>query len=135
MRRVKAGIHVFAVIGIVWATVQVSLAASPGAMPVPPEVDTSPPEQTTKLVFIHASVGGRWLSSWLGGGNDKWPLEYWDISLGGNNYYVSDYAQDNHPELPGHGYCTWPTLFSDADWMDVFVAHNAVEAEFEWASN
>jgi hypothetical protein len=130
LRYLKVSLYAFVATSLAWAALQVSLAASPRSMPIPPEIDADPPEETAKLVFIHASIGHRWLADWLGGGNDKWG-DYWDISLGGNNYFVSDYNAHNHSDLPGHGYCTWPTLFSDPAWMDVFSNHNVMESSYD----
>ena len=84
----------------------------------PPRIDPNPPVETTNLVFIHASVGDQWLSHWLG------------EELGANNYFVSDYSVHNHPDFPGHDYCSWPAVFGDPRWLDVVTQHNAAEANY-----
>ncbi len=55
-----------------------SLASRPSAVD---EFDTSPPEETQKLIFIHHSCGENWLSDDDGG---------LGRALGENNYFVSD---------------------------------------------
>jgi hypothetical protein len=96
--------------------------------PVPPVIDTSPPESTTKLIFVHASIGEAWLSPWgfLGSSYDNN-----GYSLMENNYFVSDYNIHNHPELPGHDYCAWEVVFGDPGWVDVFLNHNALEGNYD----
>jgi hypothetical protein len=53
--------------------------------PKPPQdsgwIDTSPPAETVKLIFIHHSCGENWLADWSGGLGQ---------ALADNNYFVSD---------------------------------------------
>jgi hypothetical protein len=109
---------VLVVFGVVSPMLGTGLAAPAGNPPIPNQLDVSPPEQTPKLVFIHASVGDQWLGHWLG------------EELGDNNYFVSDYNTHNHPDNPGHEYCDWWTVFNDPDWRDLFFSHNAAEANY-----
>ncbi len=51
------------------------------AAPAPQSIDTNPPEQPVKLIFIHHSTGENWLTDGYG---DLGRL------LGENNYFVSD---------------------------------------------
>lgn len=104
------------------------LAAPLAGPPIPSEIDPSPPEQTAKLVFVHASVGEAWLGVSLAAGGNRVPE---GISLMENNYFVSDYNVHNHPELPGHDYCAWKDIFGDPSWMNVLLNHNAIEGNYD----
>lgn len=72
--------------------------------------DPSPPENPQKLLFIHASVGMIWLG----------PGSRLGETLGNNNYYVSDYDINTHPQEYGHQYHEWYNTFTDgfADLMN-----------------
>lgn len=107
-----------------------AFAAPPKDPPIPPVIDPSPPEQTAKLVFVHASVGEHWLAHWLGGRDDM--PDYWDISLGGNNYNVRDYSVHNDHEIDiGHDYCDWYDVFTNEQNLNMLFHHNAVEANYD----
>jgi hypothetical protein len=86
------------------------------------ELDSDPPEETPKFVFVHASIGLMWLSRYSGQLVD---------TLGANNYFLSDYNFVNHPELPGHDYCNWPAVFGDAGLMEEILNHNGIEAGYD----
>ena len=55
-------------------------------------INTSPPQETTKLVFIHHSTGGYWLDD---GNGDL------AATLGANNYFVSDTTYGWGPDSIG----------------------------------
>jgi PKD repeat protein len=124
---------------LVWALVLLVVIASDarGAAfatptqtpPVPPVIDTSPPEETPKLIFVHASIGEAWLGS--GAGKLGSSRDNNGHSLMENNYFVSDYNTHNHPELPGHDYCAWLEVFGDPSWMDVLLDHNSLEGVYD----
>ena len=73
----------------VWILVTILLSAS---APYRQAVDTSPPQQVVKLVFIHHSTGENWLADGYG-----------DLgqTLGENNYFVSDTNYGWGPEAVG----------------------------------
>jgi len=101
--------------------VSTTLAAPLEDLPVPPTIDASPPAETAKLVFVHASIGEAWLASTYGGLGP---------ALGASNYFVSDFNVHNHPDFVGHDYCAWRTVFSDPDIMDMLYQHNVVEGTY-----
>ncbi|MBK9602189.1 MAG: CIA30 family protein [Anaerolineales bacterium] len=72
-----------------WILVTMLLSAS---APYRQAVDTSPPQQVVKLVFIHHSTGENWLADGYG-----------DLgqTLGENNYFVSDTNYGWGPEAVG----------------------------------
>jgi len=86
------------------------------------ELDTNPPDETAKLVFVHASIGALWLHPRHG-----------DLAtqLQASNYYVSDYHWANHPELPEHNYCSWSVDFGEPGLLNGILNHNAVESGYE----
>jgi hypothetical protein len=57
-------------------------------------LDTSPPAETVKLIFIHHSCGENWLADWSGGLGQ---------ALADNNYFVSDTNYGWGPEDPSLG--------------------------------
>ncbi len=73
------------------------------------QVDTSPPADPVRLVFVHHSCGNNWLDTGNGNLGD---------TLGANNYYVRDtYYGWDAPYNPDIGDRTdtadWPTWFVD----------------------
>ena len=71
-------------------------------------IDTSPPEQPVKLIFIHHSVGENWLTD--GYGN-------LGIELAANNYFVSDTGYGWGPDGIGDrtDIVNWPEWFTGPD--------------------
>ncbi len=93
------------------------------AMPVPPVIDPTPPTETAKFVFVHASIGALWLNP--GHGNLA-------AQLAANNYFVSDYHYGNHTDvLPEHDYCSWPTILSDPAILNEILNHDINEEGYE----
>lgn len=70
---------------IILSLIALLSSALPARQPSPEQVDTAPPPEPVKLVFIHHSTGGNWLAdptgNDLGGGLGRALME--------NNYYVS----------------------------------------------
>ena len=97
VRRILALLVLFSLfVGAMLGVLEAASRAGPLAMPIPSVIDASPPDETAKLVFVHASVGEQWLGHWLGGQQGG---AYWSISLGGNNYNVRDYNIHNNDTL------------------------------------
>ncbi len=57
-------------------------------------INSSPPAETVKLIFIHHSSGENWLADWSGGLGQ---------ALADNNYFVSDTNYGWGPETPSIG--------------------------------
>ena len=116
--------------GARWVNPNQSLAAPPGALSVRSDFDTSPPEQTVKLVFVHASIGAAWLGP--NGGRLGSSPEANGYSLTENNYFVSDYnVNDPNNTLARHDYCAWKDIFDEPSWMDLFLNHSTKEGSYD----
>jgi hypothetical protein len=64
---------------------------NPSSVTATDTISTTPPEEVTKLVFVHHSVGNAWLSQWNGELGDE---------LGENNYFVSNTSYEWGPACP-----------------------------------
>jgi hypothetical protein len=125
------------IVGLILSPAEKALAVPVESPPIPLEIDPGPPEETAKLVFVHASVGNMWLGLWYGqlgsiaDGGD--PIYYAETSLKDNNYFVSDYnAPHEHPgEWPEHDYCAWRDLFGNPDWMDRMLSYNTSDGSYD----
>lgn len=81
-------------------------ASLPGSRPAAAQaVDTSPPSETIKLIFIHHSSGENWLADEHGGLGQ---------ALGANNYFISDTNYGWGPDVIGDrtDIVNWPEWFT-----------------------
>jgi hypothetical protein len=88
--------------------------AVPNSLNTMDGLNSNPPSETVKLVFIHHSIG----DTWLDGG-------YGDLgaALGDNNYYVSETYYYWGPDCPSCDECRYPHIGSCTDtghWWEWF---------------
>jgi hypothetical protein len=98
-------------------------ASSPYLRQIP---DTSPPEQTVKLIFIHHSTGENWLTDGYG-----------DLgrTLGENNYFVSDTNYGWGPDSIGDrtdipNWTEWFASENTPTYMDALFNENEQHASY-----
>ena len=98
MKRLGKSIFQVLVILLVAGSMAGAVAAQSG-------LDSSPPDETIKLIFLHHSVGENWLADDQGG---------LGLALQENNYFVSDTYYGWGPDGIGDATDTldWPTWFT-----------------------